>query len=54
MRGSEPVPASGTGGTVAEVARPGLEFDCDPTALSRSELVLERDGLTEAVPGWLR
>jgi hypothetical protein len=52
MRGSEPVGAGGAGGTVAEFKRARLE--CDPAALSRIALVLERDGLTDPVLDWLR
>ena len=44
--------AGGAGGTVAEFTRPGLE--CDPAAVGRDALTLERDGLTEPVMGWLR
>jgi hypothetical protein len=47
MRGSEPVGADGTGGTVDELARPGLE--CDPGTARRAALVVEREGLTEPV-----
>ena len=52
IRGSEPVGPAGTGGTVAETARGGLELD--PVAFSRMALVVERDGLTEPVADWLR